>query len=120
MGRAKILHYYRHPRTQQEKMSYYDSVDQGVVIRAKRAPVSLPDTWDDIQYSRRRDKSWKLSRCSQWVTDNRDTCEKCANFYKYCAGKFGTCHVYDRSWKTVRLCYMTKNTEYCEMFDRRK
>ena len=53
--------YHRKPRTRQERREY-----QVGLVRAKRSPANLPNSWDDIPKSSAGDRSWKRQRKTRW------------------------------------------------------
>jgi hypothetical protein len=56
--------YYRHPRTRQEARANQEGWE-----RAKRRPIHLPDTYDDLWTD--REKSWKATRKTQYHPGGR-------------------------------------------------
>jgi len=64
-------HYFRRPRTTQERRAASafgtdrDYIEAGGKVRASRNATNLVSAWDDIHRSR-DDRSWKSSRRTQW------------------------------------------------------
>lgn len=53
--------YFRHPKTAQEKRKYYDHPE---LVRGKRTPRNLPDSYDD--YWVKKQRNWKSKRKTQY------------------------------------------------------
>jgi len=65
-GGSYFSSYYKTPKTQNERKAWYNSEGYG---RAKRAPINLPNAYDDRQRSDRSlDRSWKKNKIRrQWM-----------------------------------------------------
>ena len=58
-------HFYRNPRTQQERREYFKAIEQGVKPRGKRSYHNLPTEYDDFIRKDLKYKNWKCFRHSQ-------------------------------------------------------
>jgi hypothetical protein len=55
--------------------AYYDAIDQGVHVRAKRNPANLPNAWDDHHTAIIRDKRRFVRKFGPqwWIKFRNDT-----------------------------------------------
>jgi hypothetical protein len=69
----KYRHYFRRPRTLQERRAWFASLEQGYKPRARRSPNRLPNDWDDIQVhwtsyeNRQAGEQWRLNHTNEYA-----------------------------------------------------
>lgn len=71
IGKSRHCHYWRHPRTTQERRWSLAWKEDGVMGRASRNFHNLPTTWDDIYRASYENKNWKKFRKHQWRDRHR-------------------------------------------------
>jgi hypothetical protein len=66
---------FKQPHVRQEMRAYYDAIDQGVHVRAKRNPANLPNAWDDHHTAIIRDKRRFVRKFGPqwWIKFHNDT-----------------------------------------------
>lgn len=60
------MHFFRHPKTTQERRWSYADWDGQVHIRHKRRAKAIPSAWDELMRSHLKDRNWKRFRRHQW------------------------------------------------------